>query len=140
MTTRNYLMQLRTIDLQISMSESEAQSWRDLAMKLHHEPSDIRVDTSPVPDKMETYVVKAADCAMNAQKEKDILIYTKSTIERQIKAIEDKEMQFMLWGYYHDRRPVEDLSRDIPVTYRQGKRLIKKATEIFEDVWGHTYL
>lgn len=140
MTTRKYLMQLRTIDLLISMSESEAQSWIDLATKMHHEPSDIRVDTSPVPDRMENYVVKAADCARNAQMEKDILIYTKSTIEKQIKGIEDKEMQFMLWGYYHDKMSVEALSREIPVTYRQGKRIFRKATEEFESMWGNTYL
>jgi hypothetical protein len=140
MTTRAYLLQLRTIDLEIAMSESEAQSWRDLATKMHHEPSEVRVDTSPAPDKMEGLVVKAADCAMKADKEREILIYTKSVIEGQIKKIEDKDMKFMLWGYYHDRKSVEDLSKEIPVTYRQGKRIIKRAVEVFEDVWGHTYL
>lgn len=140
MTTRKYLLQLRTIDLEIAMSESEAQSWRDLAMKMHHEPSDVRVNSSPAPDKMESLVVKAADCAQEAEKEREILLYTKSVIERQIKSIEDKDMRFMLWGYYHDRKSVENLSKEIPVSYRQGKRIIKKATETFEDVWGHTYM
>ena len=140
MTTRAYLLQLRTIDLEIAMSESEAQSWRDLATKMHHEPSEIHVDSSPAPDKMESLVVKAADCAIQAEKERECLLYTKSVIEKQIKAIEDKDMRFMLWGYYHDRKSVENLSKEIPVTYRQGKRIIKSATDAFEDKWGHTYL
>ena len=140
MTTQRYLLQLRTIDMEIAMCESEAQSWRDLATKMHHEPSDIRVDTSPSPDKMESLVVKAADCAREAEKERECLIYKKRMIERQIKAIEDSEMRFMLWGYYHDRRTVASLSKEIPVAKRQGIRIMKTATEEFENVWGQTYL
>ena len=140
MTTQKYLLQLRTIDMEIAMCESEAQSWRDLATKMHHEPSDIRVDTSRSPDKMENLVVKAADCAREAEKERECLMYKKRMIERQIKAIEDSEMRFMLWGYYHDRKSVERLSKEIPITYRQGKRVIKAAVDTFEDVWGSTYL
>ncbi len=140
MTTRDYLMQLRTIDLEIAMSRSEEASWLDLAAKMHHEPSEIRVSTTPTPDKMESLVVKAADCAIQADREREVLIYTKATIERQIKALSDRDMRYMLWGYYHDRTSVYDLSRNLSVSYRQGKRIIKKATDLFEQEWGSTYL
>ena len=140
MTTRDYLMQLRTIDLEIAMSRSEEASWLDLAAKMHHEPSEIRVSTTPTPDKMESLVVKAADCAIQADREREVLIYTKATIERQIKALSDRDMRYMLWGYYHDRRTVASLSKEIPVAKRQGIRIMKNATETFEDVWGYTYL
>lgn len=140
MTTRDYLSQLRTIDYEIAMSESEAQSWRDLAMKLHHEPSDVRVDTSPAPDKTENLVVKAADCAIKAAKEREILIYTKVTIEKQIKAIEDKDMRFMLWGYYHDRKSLKELAKRLSYSYPHAKRQMKKATDEFEGIFGMNYL
>lgn len=140
MTTRDYLLQLRTIDYEIAMSDSEAQSWRDLAMKLHHEPSDVRVDTSSAPDKMENLVVKAADCAIKAAKEREILIYTKVTIEKQIKSIEDKDMRFMLWGYYHDKKSLKELAKRLSYSYPHAKRQMKKATDEFEDVFGRNYL
>ena len=140
MTTRAYLLQLRTIDYEIAMSESEAQSWRDLAMKLHHEPSDVRVDTSPAPDKMENLVVKAADCAIKAAKENEILVYTKSLIEKQIKGIEDKDLRFMLWAYYHDRKSLKDIAKRMSYSYPHAKRQLKRATDIFEDVYGVNYL
>ena len=140
MTTEAYLVQLRTIDLEIAMCDSEAQSWRDLATKMHHEPSEVRVDTSPSPDKMENMVVKAADCAIQAERERAVLLYTKSTIEKQIKGIENKDMRFMLWGYYHDSKTVETLSREIHVTDRQGWRIKDKAMRLFERIFGKTYL
>lgn len=140
MTTRDYLNQLRTIDLEIAMSRSEEASWLDLATKMSGSISEIKIQTSPSPDRMESLVVKAADCAIKANRERETLIYTKATIERQIKALDDSEMRFMLWGHYHDKKTVERLSKEIHVDKRQGWRIMKKATDAFEDVWGHTYL
>lgn len=140
MTTRTYLNQLRTIDRDIAMSESEAQSWRNLAMKLHHEPSDVRVDTTPTPDKMENLVVKAADCALKAAKEKEILVYTKTVIEKQIKGMEDKNMRYMLWGYYHDGMSLKEIAKEMAYSYSHAKRQMQKATETFEGVYGVNYM
>lgn len=140
MTTRQYLDQLRVIDLEIAMSHSEEVSWLECAMKVGGGISEVKVDKSPSPDKMESLVVKAADCALRAKKERESLLYLKSTIERQIKAIEDREMRFMLWGYYHDKLTVREIAKQIPVSKTQGKRMIDKATKEFEDKWGHTYL
>ena len=139
MNTRAYLMQLRTIDFDILNVQSEADSWRELAMKLHHEPSDIRVDTSPMPDKMENLVIKAADSATEADREKEVLIYLKATIEKQIKSIEDKECVFMLWGFYHDRMSVEYLAKKLNYSYRQGKRVKQRGERLFEEKYGKTY-
>lgn len=139
MNTRAYLMQLRTIDFDILNVQSEADSWRELAMKLHHEPSDIRVDTSPAPDKMENLVIKAADSATEADREKEVLIYLKATIEKQIKSIEDKECVFMLWGFYHDRMSVEYLAKKLNYSYRQGKRVKQRGERLFEEKYGKTY-
>ena len=140
MTTRDYLMQLRTIDLEIAMSRSEEVSWLELAAKMHHEPSDVRVSTTPTPDKMESLVVKAADCAIQADREREVLVYTKATIERQIKAIEDKDLRYMLWGYYHDRKSLKEIANVLSYSYPHAKRQMFRATETFEDVWGRCYL
>jgi hypothetical protein len=140
MTTRAYLDQLRTIDLEIAMYKSEEQSWLDLATQMHHEPSDVRVCTSPVPDKMEKLVVKAADCAREAEKAWEILVYTKDVIEKQIKSMEDRELKYLLWGYYHDKRQLKDLAKGMSYSYSHAKALMKKATEVFEDIYGVNYL
>ena len=140
MTTRDYLLQLRTIDYEIAMSESDAQSWRDLAMKLHHEPSDVRVDTSPAPDKMENLVVKAADCAIKAAKERDMLIYKKERIEKQIKAIEEKDLCFLLWLYYHDKHTHKEVARQMNYSYDYEKHQINIALKVFEKKFGKEYL
>ena len=140
MTTQVYLSQLRTIDLEISMSRTEEVSWLDLATKMSGGISENKVQTSPSPDRMESLVVKAADCALKANREREMLIYTKATIERQIKALDDSELRFFLWGYYHDKKTVEKLSREVHVDKRQGWRIMKKASDAFEDIWGHTYM
>lgn len=140
MTTRDYLSQLRTIDLEIAMSRSEEASWLDLATKMSGSISEIKVQSSPSPDKMESLVVKAADCAIRADKEREVLIYTKATIERQIKAVEDKDLRYMLWGYYHDRKSLKDIAKTLCYSYPHAKRQMFKATETFEDIWGHCYL
>lgn len=139
MTTREYLMQLRTIDFDILNVQSEADSWRELAMKMGHEFSDIHVDTSPSPDRMENLIVKAVDSATNADREKEVLIYLKATIEKQIKDIGDKECVFMLWGFYHDRRTVEYLAKKLNYSYRQGKRIKQKGEKLFEEKYGKSY-
>lgn len=140
MTTRAYLLQLRTIDLEIAMTESEAQSWRDLALKLHHEPSEIRVDTSPAPDKMESLVVKAADCAIKAEKEREELVYKKVRIERQIKGIENKDMRFMLWLYYHDNHSHKEVARRMNYSPDYEKHQMNDALRLFEKKFGHEYM
>lgn len=139
MTTRNYLNQLRTIDIEIAMSKSEAQSWLDLAVKLHHEPSDVRVDTSPVPDKMENLVVKAADCALKAVKDKEILVYKKERIEQQIKSVEDKDLRYMLWMYYHDRHSHKEVARQMGYTHDYERHQMDVAIKVFEKMFGHEY-
>ena len=139
MTTREYLMQLRTIDLDILNVQSEADSWRELAMRMGHDFSEIHVDKSPSPDRMESLVVKAADSAAKADREKEILIYLKSTIEKQIKGIKDKECNIMLWGYYHDRKTIESMSKEMSYSYRQGKRIMQKAVKLFEKEYGESY-
>lgn len=140
MNTRAYLMQLRNIDLEIANSESEAQSWRDLALKLHHEPSDIRVDTSPTPDKMESLVVKAADCALKAEKERETLVYTKFKIEKQIKEIEDKDVRIILWLYYHDKHSHKEVAKKMSYSPDYEKHQMNSAIKIFERKYGHEYL
>ena len=139
MNTRAYLMQLRTIDFDILNVQSEADSWRELAMKMGHENSDVHVITSPSPDRMESLVVKAADSATEADREKEVLIYLKATIEKQIKSIEDKECVFMLWGFYHDRLSVEYLAKKLNYSYRQGKRVKQRGERLFEEKYGKTY-
>lgn len=139
MTTKEYLMQLRTIDLEIMNVQSEADKWRELAMKMGHEFSDIHVDSSPSPDRMEKCVVKAVDCANKADTEREVLIYLKATIEKQIKGIKDKECLIMLWGYYHDRKTIESMSKEMNFTYRQGKRIMQRAVRLFEEEYGKTY-
>lgn len=140
MTTRAYLDQLRTIDLEIAMYKSEEQSWLDLATQMHHEPSGVRVCTSPVPDKMEKLVVKAADCAREAEKAWEILLYTKGVIEGQIKGIEDRNMRIVLWSYYHDRKGLKEIAKNMSYTYAYTRKLIMRATDTFEDIYGPNYL
>lgn len=139
MTTRAYLDQLRMIDFDILNVQSEADSWRELAMKMGHEYNDIRVDTSPSPDRMESLVVKAVDSATKADAEKEALINLKATIERQIKSIDDKECVFMLWGYYHDRMTVRYLANKLNYSERYGKAIKKKGERLFEEKYGKTY-
>lgn len=139
MTTKEYLMQLRTIDFDILNVQSESDSWRELAMKMGHEYSDIHVDASPSPDRMESLIVKAVDCATKADREKEILIYLKATIERQIKSIEDKECVYVLWGYYHDRLTIEYIAKKMNYSPRQGKRMKKRAERMFESKYGTSY-
>lgn len=139
MTTREYLSQLRTIDLDILNVQSEADSWRELAMKMGHEYSEIRVDSSPSPDRMENCVVKAVDCMTQADRERDVLIYLKATIERQIKSLEDKECVYVLWGYYHDRLTIDYIAKKLNYSPRQGKRMKKRAERLFESKYGTSY-
>lgn len=140
MTTRVYLNQLRTIDMEIAMTESEAQSWRDLAMKMSHEYSDIHVDTSPSPDRMENLVVKAADCAIKAVKEREALVYKKAMIESQIKEIEDKDMRFILWMYFHDKHSHKEVARRMNYSHDYEKHQMNVAIRLFEKKFGKEYM
>ena len=140
MTTKAYLLQLRTIDMEIAMCSSEAQSWRDLATKLHHEPSEIRVSTSPAPDRMENLVIKAADCEIKADRERDILIYLKETIEKQIKMVDDSFYRCILWGYYHDRKSFYTIGKQFNYSGKHMERMMNKAESSFERKFGKGYM
>lgn len=140
MTTRDYLLQLRTIDMDIEIRESEAQSWRDLAAKMHHEPSDINIKVSPSQDKFENLVIKAADCAMKADRERDCLLYTKRKIEDQIKCMTDKTNRWFVWVYYHDGRSLGSIGKEKNYTRQHVSTLLRKAEKDFEKLYGDTYI
>lgn len=145
MTTREYLEQLKDIDGDIINISNQAQKWIDLATRMGHAPNGDRVDSSPVIDKMENAVIKAIECTEKAGKEAERLINLKIQIEDQIRGmVKDGERgrayYYILWGTYHDKKTLAEISVNVGYSYSQTKRLLKKGIVSFEKKYGNAYL
>lgn len=145
MTTKEYLEQLRGIDVDIVNTGGQAQHWMDIATRMGHPPMGEKVDSSPKPDQMENAIIKAIECSKKAEKEADRLIRLKERIENQIVSMKEhgtygKTYYYLLWGTYHDNKKLAALSDCVDYSYAQAKRLYKKALICFEKRYGDTYL
>lgn len=139
MNTIDYLNQLRMIDKEILSVHSEAEKWLELSKSMGGANFDnIRVGGTP-KNHMEEMIIKAADCALKADREREELINLKETMEQQIKSMPNKVHYMILWGYFHDNKNLTELSQYANYSIKQTRRLRDKAMKIFEEMYGDTY-
>lgn len=145
MDTRCYLGQLKNLDNRIRNLLKEVERWQDIATSTGGmDYTDVKVQTSPKPDRIGDLVGKIVDYQNKCNKEAESYMELRKTIINQIngmKGEENRELYYnILYGYYVDDKSFNKLVVELNYSYRQIKRHYSEALETFESMYGDTYL
>lgn len=144
--TREYLGQLKNIDREIRDKQLLAQRYRDNAVSVSPKLTDVKVQSSGVPDKMAESITKALDYEAEANDDVVRLIELKHHIEEQIDGMREADGNYgktyynILMGSYVHNMNVTALSRYIGYSPKQTRRLFDKSIKVFEVMYGEEYL
>lgn len=129
--TRAYLSQLKTIDRRIKCKIDEAEKWRSIAENRTSHISDIKVQTTPKPDKMAEAITKALEYEQESRDLANHLIETKHSLLKQIEGLNDDKQYLILSMYFVQNKNYKDIQAEMDCTYNNVKRSLKNAIDNF---------
>lgn len=129
--TRAYLSQLKTIDRRIKCKIDEAEKWRSIAENRTSHISDIKVQTTPKPDKMAEAITKALEYEQESRDLANHLIETKHSLLKQIEGLNDDRQYLILSMYFVQNKNYKDIQAEMDCTYNNVKRSLKNAIDNF---------
>ena len=134
MTTREYLKQIRSIDLQIDIKLGLLSRLRALATKASTVLSDMPRGDSPNLQPMETIVVNMIDLENEVNRDIDRLIDLKREILQIIQNVRDPRYQSLLemryLGYMKWEDIAEQLECDVRTVYRTHEGALRAVNSI----------
>ena len=140
MTTREYLSQIRKINLMIEAKVEDSIRLRTLATKITVPTDGERVKSSPDPDKLTNVVAKIVELDREIEESVKELIKKRKIIYRQIEEIENPEYySFLIYKYTQFLQSKEiagkmNVSKSVMFTI-QAQALLE-----FEKKYGSEYL
>lgn len=144
MDARTYLKQIKNSDNRIKDLIKEAVRWEQIAMSAGGSNfSDVKVQTSPKPDKLGDAVSMAVDYQNRCKREAKQLTELRHTIIEQIKSMKDDKDDLyynLLYGYYVDGKTFSKLVVSENYSYRQIKRYFNKALDEFDRRYKPQYV
>lgn len=129
--TRAYLSQLKTIDRRIKCKIDEAEKWRSIAENRTSHISDIKVQTTPKPDKMAEAITRALEYEQESRDLANHLIETKHSLLKQIEGLNDDKQYLILSMYFVQNKNYKDIQAEMDCTYNNVKRSLKNAIDNF---------
>lgn len=136
MSTKAYLSQIERLDRMIQSKISEIAKLKSIALSVTSQLKDIDVQMSVEKDKVGSFVVKI----ISLEEEVNRLIDRRVHIIGQIDSIKDVKMYEVLTQRYVEYKPIKEITLGRIKSDRQVKRILSKAHEKFEKMFGHEYL
>lgn len=130
--TRAYLNQLKTIDKRIKYKLDEAEKWRNIAENHSSHISDIKVQSSPKPDKMADAIVKAIQYEEESYALADKLVVTKNELIREIDAMEEKHYIILNLAFMQNKT-YREMGAELDCSYNNVKGVLRDAIKAFGD-------
>ena len=143
MTAGTYLKQIKNSDNRIKDLIKEAIRWENIAMSGGSmDFTNVKVQTSPNPDKMGDAVSMAVDFQNKCKREAAQLTKLRHTIIEQIKSLKgDDDLYYnLLYGYYVDGKTFNELGVYQNYSYRQVRRHFSKALDEFDRLYKDQYV
>lgn len=128
--TRAYLNQLKTIDKRIKYKLDEAEKWRNIAENHSSHISEVRVQTSPKPDKMADAIVKALQYEEDSYALADKLVVTKSELIREIDSMEERHYIILNLAFMQNKT-YKEMGAELDCSYNNVKGSLRDAIKAF---------
>ena len=134
MTAKEYLRQLRSLDILINAMQLEKERMWAMATRVNAPLNDCKVDTSPDNSKNAELIIKVAALQDEINKQVDDYVDLRTTIIRQISEIEDMRYRTILTMRYIDRQSFQEIAEQMKYNLRWVKRLHGWALQEFEKI------
>ena len=128
--TRAYLNQLKTIDKRIKFKLEEAEKWRGIAENHSSHISDVKVQTTPKPDKMAEAITNALQYEQDSYNLANELIALKKHITSQVESMEEKNY-VILYLFFIQGKTYKDIGRELDISNNGVKASIREAVRKF---------
>lgn len=128
--TRAYLSQLKTIDKRIKYKLDEAGKWRSIAENHSSHISEVKVQSSPNPDKMADAIVKAIQYEAESYALADKLVTTKNELIHEIDAMEEKHYVILNLAFMQNKT-YKEMGAELDCSYNNVKGSLRDAIKAF---------
>ena len=140
MTTREYLNQIKKIDLMIEAKLDELSNLRMMACNITIPAGLEKVKSSPDPDKLVNAVAKIIKTENEIDKLVEELISKRKIIIGQIDSIEEVSYYSFLTYKYIQNMSSKEISSKMGIEHAALYRVQKAALQEFEDLYGEEYM
>lgn len=130
--TRIYLNRLKTIDKRIKMKLEEAEKWHGIAENHSAHISEVKVQSSPKPDKMAEAVANALQYEQESYELANVLVAQKKVMIDQIYGMEEKYCP-VLNLYFMQSKSYKEIESEMNMTYNRVKCTLRKSISAFGD-------
>ena len=128
--TRNYLNRLKTIDKRIKIKLEEAEKWHSIAENHTGHISEVKVQTSPKPDKMAEAVVNALHYEQESYELAKKLVDEKNVMLMQIFEMDEKYC-LILNMYFMQNMSYKKIQDEMDYSFNNVKSTLRKAIKAF---------
>lgn len=136
MTTKQYLAQIRKLDMIIKNKLTEIVQYKDIVECKVPKNDDDKVQKSSDGDKVGRFVPEIVD----REKEIKLMIAKKDRIIRQIENMPENYMYEILYLAFVDDLDMKEIERKLHYSKSKTYRLFNQSLAIFEERYGKTYL
>lgn len=133
--TRAYLNRLKTIDKRIKFKLEEAEKWRGIAENHTSHISEVKVQTSPKPDKMADAVANALQYEQESLKLANDLVEQKKVMIDQIYNMDEKYCP-ILNLFFMQNKSYKEIESELDLTFNNVRCTLRKSILAFGDKYS----
>ena len=133
--TRAYLNRLKTIDKRIKFKLEEAEKWRGIAENHTSHISEVKVQTSPKPDKMADAVANALQYEEESYALANELVEQKKVMIDQIYSMDEKYCP-ILNLFFMQNKSYKEIESELNLTYNRVKCTLRQSIKAFGDKYS----
>ena len=128
--TRAYLNRLKTIDKRINMKLEEAERWRGIAENHTSHISDVKVQSSPKPDKMADAIANALLYEQESYALANELVEQKKVMVDQIFDMDEKYCP-ILNLFFMQNKSYKEIQSELNMTFNNVRCTLRKSIKAF---------
>ena len=133
--TRIYLNRLKTIDKRIKMKLEEAERWREIAENHSPHLSDIKVQSSPKPDKMAEAVANALQYEQESYDLANDLVKQKKVMVDQIYDMDERYCTILNLFFMQNKR-YKEIESELDITFNNVRCTLRKSIIAFGEKYS----
>ena len=136
MTAREYLSGLQMMKAKIEQLQERKQMYLDKATSITAALNPVKVQTSPVADRMGDNVSKAADLDARIDRELCSFWDKQDEVIKQIQGLRNVKYMKLLFKVYIQEKSIRQAAREMGMSYGYVMDLHKKALAAFEEKYA----
>ncbi|MCX4274135.1 MAG: DUF1492 domain-containing protein [Acetatifactor sp.] len=136
MTAREYLSELQLMKAKIGQLQERRQMYLDKATSITAALNPVKVQSSPVADRMGDNVARAADIDTRIDKELCSFWDKQDEVTKQIQGLHNVKYMQLLFKVYIQEKSIRQAAREMKMSYGYVMQLHKQALEAFEGMYA----